>query len=99
MPVKQLFGEKGVFLPAIVQAKCFKMSVKILNSRQTIVRQKIACFPMLFYRQFTVNFQKILLVVANDLSNIFFIIFVKCKKSKKKVPIGVEISHQLPVHL
>jgi hypothetical protein len=40
---------------ACTVAICFKNPVKSLNSYQIIVR---AYFPMLFYRQFTDNFQK-----------------------------------------
>jgi hypothetical protein len=43
----------------IVQAISLKMRVKSLNSCQTIVRRRSCIPPILLYRQYAVNFQKI----------------------------------------
>jgi hypothetical protein len=60
-----------LFLHPIVQGICFKKLVEILNSCQTIVRQKKAYFSIIMYVQaFGRQFLKKLIAVANNLSNI-----------------------------
>jgi hypothetical protein len=96
-PVKRLFGEKSVFLHAILQAIWSQISKKLLvvaNNLSNVLLPELKIWSDLSQAN---NLQKCIQIA--DILWLFLLLKYLLPKCKKKVLKSLEISRQLPVHL